>query len=88
MKLKRKAIFKKIKIYSKRAGALGHRTRRLVFGFRLRSTAPIDRWALPVKLMHDHRLIQRRRVFQQAGGSRSSIAQYALKKARHNQTKS
>jgi len=87
MKFKRKAIFEKIKRYSNRAGTLGHRTRRLVFGFRLRSTTPSDRWSLAVKLMHDHRLVQRRRAFQKAGGSSSSIAQHALKKAQHNQTK-
>ncbi len=77
-------VFDKIMIFSKRAGRLGHRVRHLVFGFRLRSTAHSDRWSLPVKLLHDHRLLQRRRVFQKSGGHRSSIAQHALKKARHS----
>ncbi len=80
----RQVIFQKIMAYSKRAGRLGHRVRQLVFGFRLRSTVPSDRWSLPVKLIHDHRLMQRQRVFQRSGGNHSSMAQYALKKARHN----
>jgi len=80
----RHAIFDKIRIYGKQAGQLGHRVRQQVFGFRQRSTAHTDRWSLPVKLLHDHRLIQRRRAFQKSGGSRSSMAQHALKKAQHN----
>ena len=79
-----RTVLNKITIYSQRAGELGCRARQLVFGFRLRSTAHIDRWALPVKLLHDHRILQRRRAFKQAGGPRSSIAKYALKKARHH----
>jgi hypothetical protein len=75
-------LFKKITTYSKKAAQLGHGVRHRVFGFRRRSTAHIDRWALPVKLLHDHRLLQRQRVFRQSGGSRSSIAKHALKKAR------
>jgi len=76
-------IFQKVMNYSQKAGQLGRRARELVFGFRLRSTAHIDRWALPVKLLHDHRLVQRRRAFNRSGGSRSSIAEHALNKARH-----
>lgn len=75
------AILDTIKGYSRKAGELGRRVRELVFGFRLRSTVDIDRWSLPVKL-NRHRILQRRRVFHQAGGIRSSIARYALKKAR------
>lgn len=77
------AILDKIKGYSRKAGELGHRVRQRVFGFRLRSTIDIDRWSLPAKL-HRHRILQRRRTFYQAGGGRSSLARYALKKARHN----
>lgn len=80
----RYTIFEKIKGYSKQAGQLGRRVRQQVFGFRKRSTAHSDRWSLPVKLLHDHRLIQRRRAFQQSGGHRSSMIQHALRKARHN----
>lgn len=79
-----RAILKKITSYSQKAATLGHRARQLVFGFRLRSTAHIDRWALPVKLLHDHRILQRRRAFQQAGERHSSIAMYALNKIRHH----
>jgi hypothetical protein len=78
----RDALLKKVSTYSQRFGELGHRVRELVFGFRLRSTMPIDRWSLPVKLMHDHRLVQRKRVFQQGGGHHSSMAVYAVNKAR------
>jgi hypothetical protein len=74
----------KLTTYSQKAAALGLRVRQLVFGFRLRSTAHIDRWSLPVKLMHDHRILQRRRAFKQAGGLHSSIAAHALEKARHH----
>ena len=81
----RNALLKKITIYGQKAGELGRRVRRLVFGFRLRSTVPIDRWSLPVKLLHDHRLVQRQRVFQQGGGNHSSMARYALNKARQQQ---
>jgi hypothetical protein len=79
-----RTVLNKLTIYSQKAAELGGRARRLVFGFRLRSTAHIDRWALPVKLMYDHRILQRRRAFKQAGGSHSSIAMHALKKARHD----
>ena len=79
----RETLLKKIALYSQKAGQLGRRARQLVFGFRLRSTIPIDRWSLPVKLLHDHRLVQRQRAFQQGGGNRSSMALYALNKARH-----
>ena len=88
MSNKRYVIFEKVMTYSKRAGQLGRRVRQLVFGFRLRSTAHNDRWSLPVKLLHDHHLLQRRRVFQRSGGHRSSIAQHALKKARHSKQQS
>ena len=79
----RDSIFQKITTYSQKAGRLGRRVRQLVFGFRLRSTAHTDRLALPVKLLHDHRILQRWRTHRQSGGHRSSIAQHALKKARH-----
>ncbi len=75
-------ILNKIKGYSQKAGKLGRRVRKLVFGFRLRSTIDIDRWSLPVKLQR-HRILQRRRAFQQGGGARSSMAEHALNKARH-----
>lgn len=80
----RRTALNKLAAYSQKAAGLGRRARELVFGFRLRSTAHIDRWALPVKLLHDHRILQRRRAFKQAGGSHSSIAMYALDKARHH----
>jgi hypothetical protein len=79
----RDALLKKITTYGQKVSELSCRVRQLVFGFGLRSTAHIDRWSLPVKLLYDHRLVQRQRVFQQSGGSRSSMALYALNKARH-----
>jgi hypothetical protein len=81
----RDAILSKFGQYGRKATTLGQRVRQKVFGFRQRSTADIDRWALPVKVLYDHRLVQRRRAFQQAGGSRSSIAEHAMRKARQNQ---
>ena len=81
----RKSLFGKITKYSGKAAPLGQKVRHRVFGFRQRSTAHIDRWALPVKVLHDHRLPQRQRAFRQSGGNRSSIATYALKKARQTQ---
>lgn len=80
----RQTLLHKLTAYSQKAAELGCRVRQLVFGFRLRSTAHIDRWALPVKLLHDHRILQRRRAFKQAGGSHSSMATYALEKARQH----
>jgi hypothetical protein len=80
----RRTILNKLTRYSQKAAGLGRRVRQLVFGFRLRSTAHIDRWALPVKLLHDHHVLQRRRAFKQAGGSHSSMAVYALEKARQH----
>lgn len=79
----RQVLFEKIVAYSRKADRLGRRARQLVFGFGRRSTAHIDRWALPVKLLHDHRVLQRRRAFHQSGGNRSSIIKHALEKARH-----
>ena len=81
----RQTMLNKLTSYSQKAAGLGMRVRQLVFGFRLRSTAHIDRWALPVKLLHDHRILQRRRAFKQAGGLHSSIAVHALEKARHHE---
>ncbi|MFC1975154.1 hypothetical protein ACFLXQ_02000 [Chloroflexota bacterium] len=78
----RDTLLQKLTIYGQRVGELGRRVRQLVFGFRLRSTVPIDRWSLPVKLTYDHRLVQRKRTFQQGGGHRSSMARYALNKVR------
>jgi len=75
-------ILKKITMYNQKITELGVQARQLVFGFRRRSTAHIDRSSLPVKLLYDHRLLQRQRVFLQAGGHRSSIALHALNKAR------
>jgi hypothetical protein len=80
----RQTLLHKLTTYGQKAAELGWRVRQLVFGFRLRSTAHIDRWALPVKLLHDHRILQRRRAFNQAGGSHSSMAMYALEKARQH----
>ncbi|MBN1220748.1 MAG: hypothetical protein JXM69_17640 [Anaerolineae bacterium] len=81
----RTTFLEKVAGYAQKAGQLGQRVRQLVFGFRLRSTMPIDRWSLPVKLLYDHRLVQRQRTFQQGGGSRSSMAEHALNKARRQQ---
>ncbi|MBI1877635.1 MAG: hypothetical protein HYR94_05290 [Chloroflexi bacterium] len=44
----RQSLLDKLTTYSQKAAELGLRVRQLVFGFRLRSTAHIDRWALPV----------------------------------------
>ncbi|MCB0207908.1 MAG: hypothetical protein KDJ52_01180 [Anaerolineae bacterium] len=74
-----------IKNYGQKAGELGQRVRHLVFGFRQRSTAHVDRQSLPVKLLVEHRLVQRRRAFQQSGGARSGIALHALDKVRKQQ---
>jgi hypothetical protein len=80
----RRAILQKLKTYGQKAGELGYRVRQLVFGFRLRYKPAFDYRSLPVRL-NEHRVLQRRRAFQKAGGERSSIAQYALAKARHQQ---
>jgi hypothetical protein len=80
---KPRTVLDKIKNYSQKAGQLGHRARKAVFGFRSSSNKSIDRWSLPVKLLQRHRILQRQRVFRQAGGNHSSIARYALEKARH-----
>jgi hypothetical protein len=78
----RTTFLEKVAAYSKRAGQLGLRVRQLVFGFRLRSTAHSDLRALPVKLIHQHRILQRWRAHRQSGGHHSSVARYALNKAR------
>ena len=83
-KLFRKAVFSKISQYSHKVTGLGRNVRHKVFGFRQRSTAHIDRWSLPVKILHDHRLVQRRRAFQKSGGHRSSIAKHAMRKIRQD----
>lgn len=80
----RQTILNKLTLYGQKAAELGLQARQLVFGFRLRSTAHIDRWALPVKLLHDHHVLQRRRAFKQSGGSDSSMAAHALEKARQH----
>ncbi len=80
--LRPRSLLDKIKGYSRKAGELGPQVRELVFGFGLRSTVDVDRWSLPVKLSR-HRLLQRQRAYQLAGGDRSSMAMYALNKARH-----
>ena len=84
----RHIIFDKVMKYSKRAGRLGHRVRQQVFGFRLRSTTHSDRKSISVKLLHDHRLLQRRRAFKKSGGNSSSMAQHALEKAQHSKQQS
>jgi hypothetical protein len=76
-------VLDKIKQYGYKAGQLGHRARKAVFGVRPRSPRVIDRWTLPVKLLQRHRILERQRVFRQAGGDHSSMARYALEKARH-----
>lgn len=81
----RLTFFNVLKSYTHKAAQLSQQVRARVFGFRLRSTAHIDRFALPVRLMHDHHLLQRRRAFHQSGGHHSSIALHALNKARHQQ---
>jgi hypothetical protein len=80
----RRTVLDKLTTYSQKAAKLGRRVRHLVFGYRLRSTAHIDRWALPVKLLHDHHILQRRRTFKQGGGSHSSVATHAIEKARQH----
>jgi len=78
-------VLDKIKEYGQKAGQLGHRARKAVFGFRPRSPMTIDRWSLPVTLLQRHRILQRQRVFRQSGGNHSSMAKHALEKARHGQ---
>jgi len=79
----KKIIFNKIVAYGHKAGQLGLKVRQSVFGFRLRSTIHADRLVLPVKLLHDHKILQRWRAYRQSGGRGSSIARHALNKARH-----
>lgn len=79
----RRNVLDKIKQYGYKAGQLGHRARKAVFGVRPRSPRTIDRWSLPVKLLQRHRILQRQRIYRQAGGDHSGIARYALEKARH-----
>jgi hypothetical protein len=86
--LKSQTVLDKIKSYSQKVGQLGHRARKAVFSFRPRASMAIDRWSLPVKLLQRHRILERQRVFQQSGGAHSSIARYALEKARHGRPRS
>ena len=79
----RDTLLEKISTYGQQAGDLGQRARKLVFGFHRRSTVPSDRWSFSVKSLHDHKLVQRQRTFQQGGGERSGMARHALDKARH-----
>jgi hypothetical protein len=81
----RQAILNKITAYSQKAAGLGQQARQLVFGFGLRSTMDIDRCSLPVKLLTDHRILQRQSTYQQAGGVHSGMAEYGLNKARQQQ---
>lgn len=80
------SIFAKITAYSQKISAMSRQVRQRVFGFGRRSTTHTDRRSLPVKVLHEHRLVQRRRAFRQAGGSRSSIAVHALNRARKQQS--
>ena len=79
----RDTLLEKISVYGQQAGVLGQRARQLVFGFHRRSTIPIDRWSFSVKTLHDHKLVQRQRTFQQGGGESSGLARHAMDKARH-----
>lgn len=81
----KKSALKRITAYSQKISAMGHQVRQRVFGFRRRSTLHIDRWSLPVKLLHDHRLVQRRRAFHKGGGAKSGVALHAMEKVRHKQ---
>jgi len=81
----KKSVFTKFSTAGRKVTELGQRARRTVFGFHHRSTAHIDRWALPVKILYEHRIIQRKRAFKKSGGNQSSIALYALEKARHKE---
>ncbi len=80
-----RTVLDKIKSYGQKAGEMGHQARQLVFSFGIQPSASIDRWSLPVKFLQRRRILQRRQAFHQAGGSHSSIARYALEKARHGQ---
>ena len=80
---KSQTVLDKIKSYGQKVGQLGHRARKAVFSFRPPTSMSIDRWSLPVKLLQRHRILERQRTFQQAGGIHSSIARYAMEKARH-----
>ena len=68
-----RTVLDTIKQYSRQAGKLGHRVRDMVFGFRSRSTGSIDRWSLPVKLLQRHRILQRRRTFDQGRGATAPV---------------
>jgi hypothetical protein len=81
----KETLFKKMTTVSRKISSMGQQVRRRVFGFNRRSTTHTDRMSLPVKVLHDHRLVQRRRAFNQAGGTRSGIALHALKKAQTKQ---
>lgn len=75
-----KAMLEKIKGYSHKAFQLGQRAREFVFGLNPYAMIEKERWSLPIKL-NRHRVIQRRRAFNQAGGRNSSLAQYGMNKA-------
>ncbi len=79
----RGALVDKLSAYGQKAGDLGQQVRKRVFGFRQRSTFFIDRSSFSVKLLHEHKLVQRKRAFQQGGGERSGMVRYALDKVRH-----
>lgn len=82
-KITRNKVFECIKGYGQKVGELGIRAHRMVFGFRRRSTDNhTTRTAMSVKLLHSHRLVQRRRAFQRSGGVRSGVARHALNKIR------
>lgn len=76
-------ILQQIKSYAHQSGNLTRQARALIFASQPRSSLDVDRAVLPLKL-HEHRLVQRRRVFQQAGGRASSIAVYAMDKVRNH----
>lgn len=80
----KETIFNKLSDYGHKVGELSVKARQRVFGFKLRSTIHADRLILPVKLLHDHRLLQRWRAHRQSGGERSSVAQHALDKIRQH----
>jgi hypothetical protein len=80
----RDSLFDKLATYGQKAGDLGQRVRKLVFGFRQRATLPTDRWTFSVKLLYDHKLVQRQRAFQQGGGEHSGMVRHALSKVRHH----
>ena len=77
----RRAVTTRIKQYRQNANRLGKEVQQRVFGSRLAPDSATNEASLVDKLQA-HRLLERRRAFRRAGGQRSSLVRYGLKKAR------